>query len=330
VKPIPGTAPASLPELIRTQDRMSFLYVERAVINRQDNAITVVDKRGTAHVPATAIASLLLGPGTSITHQAMLLLADSGTTVAWVGENAVRYYAHGRALASSSRLLDRQAELVTDRRQRLSVARAMYQMRFPGEDVSAMTMQQLRGREGVRVQRLYRDHAERTGVRWDNRRFQIGDWDAADPVNQALSAANSCLYGAVHSVICALGCAPGLGFVHTGHELSFVYDIADLYKAAITIPVAFEVTAAVSCGAKLEPAHAARRAVRDAIHDARLLARCVKDIENLLGVTDGVADSDEIFLWDDKEGAVKGGVVYVDPSSNEPTSYRPEEQPWSS
>lgn len=36
---------------------------------------------------------------------------------------------------------------------------------------------------------------------------------------------------------------PGLGFVHIGHSLSFVYDIADLYKAEITIPIAFRLAA---------------------------------------------------------------------------------------
>ena len=52
---------------------------------------------------------------------------------------------------------------------------------------------------------------------------------------------HACLYGLAHAVIVALGCAPGLGFVHVGHECSFVYDIADLYKAEVTIPIAFEV-----------------------------------------------------------------------------------------
>ena len=62
-------------------------------------------------------------------------------------------------------------------------------------------------------------------------------------MNQALSAGNACLYGLAHAVITALGCSPGLGFIHVGHECSFVYDVADLYKAEITIPIAFEMAA---------------------------------------------------------------------------------------
>jgi CRISP-associated protein Cas1 len=125
----------------------------------------------------------------------------------------------------------------------LGVAREMYAMRFPDEDVSAMTMQQLRGREGARVRRVYRENAERTGVEWSKRNYDPEQWEAGDPVNQALSAANSALYGVVHAVVVALGCSPALGFIHTGHHRSFIYDIADLYKAELTIPIAFDVAA---------------------------------------------------------------------------------------
>lgn len=229
MKPIPGARPADVPELVRAQDRLTFLYVERAVISRDASAITATDKRGTIHIPAATLGALLLGPGTNVTHQAMVLLAESGSTVVWAGERAVRYYAHGRSLARSSRLLERQAQLVTNRNSRLEVARTMYAMRFAGEDVSGLTMQQLRGREGARVRKTYREHSERTGVPWTKRNYDPADFASGDAVNQALSAATTCLYGITHSVIVALGCSPGLGFVHTGHERSFVYDLADLY-----------------------------------------------------------------------------------------------------
>lgn len=162
---IPGARPASVTELARVQDRLTFLYLERCVISRDASAITATDERGTVHIPAATLGALLLGPGTRVTHQAMVLAAESGTTVVWVGEQGVRYYAHGRSLARSSRLLDAQAQLVTRRDSRLAVARKMYELRFPGEDVSSLTMQQLRGREGARVRRAYRANATRTGVR---------------------------------------------------------------------------------------------------------------------------------------------------------------------
>lgn len=305
--------PTAPQELVRVVDRVSFLYLERCVVNRDSNAITATDERGTVHIPAAAVGALLLGPGTTVTHQAIVLLADSGSTVVWMGERGVRYYAHGTSLARSSRLLEAQAEAVTNRRSRLRVARAMYAMRFPGEDVSGLTMQQLRGREGARVRRVYREQAQRTGIAWDRRRYDANDWEAGDPVNQALSAANASLYGVVHSVVVALGCSPGLGFIHTGHQRSFVYDVADLYKAELTVPLAFDV-AAEDCS---DIGGEARRRVRDLLHDGKLLERCSRDIHTLLlgdsskepEQVDGI-DYDDVSIWDEYEAPVRGGVSY--------------------
>lgn len=311
---IPGMERPELQALPTMRERISFLYLERCLINRQDNAITVTDLRGTVHIPAAALSVILLGPGTNVSHRAMELIGDTGASVLWVGERGVRYYAHGRPLTHASRMLVAQAALVSNGRSRLAVARRMYAMRFSDEDVSNMTMQQLRGREGARVRAVYRKAAKRTGVSWSGREYDPNDFTASNPVNMALSAAHACLYGVAHSVITALGCAPGLGFIHTGHERSFVYDIADLYKADITIPIAFEVAAQQpeNIGA------VTRRAVRDAIADGSILERMVKDIrELLLGVAEDGSlkevpgiDTNTVQLWDDKNGFVKNAVSY--------------------
>lgn len=309
MKPIPGTPPATVGQLARVSDRITFLYLERAVVHRDQNAITVTDERGVVHVPAATIACVLLGPGTNITHQAMMLLADSGTSIVWVGEEGVRYYCHGRPLARTSRLLDAQAQLVSNQSSRLAVARQMYEMRFPGEDVSKLTMQQLRGREGARVRKAYRACAEEFGVEWRSRSYKSDDFDASDDLNQALSAATACLYGVVHAVVVALGCTPGLGFIHTGHDRSFVFDVADLYKVEIAVPVAFSVVARGSwddLGAEV------RRAMRDRIHEERLLVRCTKDVHVLLGSGGEVAsdfDCDIVQLWD-RASRVAAGQNY--------------------
>lgn len=218
-----GIEKPGLQTLVQVKDRMTFLYVERCIINRQDGAITVTDARGTVHVPAASLSVLLIGPGTNLTHRAVELIGDSGMTLIWVGEHGVRYYAHGRPLTHSAQLLKQQAKLVSNTHTRLAVARKMYQMRFPGENVSGFTMQQLRGREGARVRGVYRKMAKETGVEWNGREYDPNDFSAGDPVNMALSAAHACLYGLAHSAIVALGCSPGLGFVHDGHERSFVY-----------------------------------------------------------------------------------------------------------
>ncbi|GAB3430805.1 type I-E CRISPR-associated endonuclease Cas1e [Actinophytocola sediminis] len=309
---IPGAKPVPLGQLTRAADRLSFVYLEHCVVHRDANAITARDARGTVHIPAATLGALLLGPGTNVSQQAMVLLAESGSTAVWVGEHGVRYYAHGRTLTQSSRLLERQAEFVSKQNSRLRVARQMYAMRFPGEDVSGLTMQQLRGREGARVRRLYRAHAQRTGVVWERRDYDPTSFDDGTPVNQALSAANTSLYGVVHAVVVALGCAPGLGFVHTGHIRSFVYDIADLYKADISLPVAFDIAARGSSDIGADT----RRAVRDMMKDGKFLETCVRDIQLLLAQDDEVVEygpeafDDVVMLWDYNGRNVSGGVSY--------------------
>ena len=159
-----GAKKTELTELPKISDRVSFIYVEHAKINRHDSAITVVDSRGTVKIPAAMVGVLILGPGTDISHRAVELIGDTGTSMVWVGERGVRQYAHGRSLAHSTKFLEQQAKLVTNTRTRVAVARKMYQMRFENEDVSKLSMQQLRGREGARVRKIYRDNSKRTGV----------------------------------------------------------------------------------------------------------------------------------------------------------------------
>lgn len=294
----------------RLEDRISSLYVERCHIDRDDNAIVLVNKARVVHVPAAYLAVLLVGPGSRITHAAITLLADSATCVCWVGEHGVRLYASGIGAARGSQLQIRQAWLVTRPKERVAVARHMYDMRFPGEDTSALTLQQLRGREGTRVRKLYAHHSQRTGVTWTKRDYKPGDaFAAGDDVNRLLSAANSALYGICHAVIVGIGASPALGFVHTGSALSFVLDIADLYKAEFTIPLSFDLAAQ-----GLTSERDARTALRDAAVRSTLLPRIVTDVKNLLAPADTTAFDEELKgLWDEGDTVVSGGRNWGDP-----------------
>lgn len=304
-----GMVRPDLQALPQIKDRMTFLYLERCTLGRQDGAITVTDERGIVQIPAAAISVLLLGPGTRVTHRAMELMGDAGVGAVWVGEHGVRYYAHGRALTARTKLLQKQAELVSNTRKHLAVVRKMYQLRFPGEDVSQLTMQQLRGREGSRVRSVYRKMAQETGVPWNGRLYRPEDFASGDLVNQALSAGHACLYGLAHAVIVALGCAPGLGFVHVGQEGSFVYDVADLYKAEVTIPIAFRTAAE----APEDLPAVVRRRVRDAMVAQHILERMVHDIRWLLLPEEEAEDQEEaIYLWDNRLGQVRNGVNYAE------------------
>lgn len=295
-------------DLHRIADRVSSVYVERSHVDRDENAVVIINKRETVRVPAAMVAVMLLGPGTRVTHGAINLLGDSGTAICWVGEQGVRMYAAGLGPSRGAGLLHRQAWLVTRTKERLGVARAMYGMRFPGEDVSGTTMQQLRGREGARIRKLYQEHARRTGVPWNGREYRAGDaFAAGDDLNRLLSAANAALYGICHAVIVGLGASPGLGFVHTGAATSFVLDIADLYKADYSIPLAFDLAAR-----GLTEERDARLGMRDRIAEDRLLGRIVNDIKTLL-TPEGTEIPDEEIneLWDEKVGSVPGGVNWA-------------------
>lgn len=308
----PGGRPVAIAELPRVADRITFLYLERCSLGRDQNAITASDYRGTVHIPSAGISCLLLGPGSSVTHQAMNLLGDSGVTVIWVGEGATRVYASGRPLARSTRYLQRQVRLWADEDSRLRVCRNMYAMRFPDDVTDGLTLDQLRGKEGARVRAIYRRESRRTGVEWQGRVYQSGEWEFADAVNQALSAGNAALYGVTHAAVEALGLSAGLGFVHTGSALSFVHDVADLYKADLTIPIAFEVAAFPTSSLASD----VRVRVRERARELKLLPQVVKDLRALLEIDEAMTAEDLTEdinrLWDELGPEVAGGRNYED------------------
>jgi CRISPR-associated protein Cas1 len=301
-------------QLTRTGERLSFVYLERCTVHRDANAITAQDAEGTTHIPSATIGTLLLGPGTRVTHQAMSVLGETGAAVCWVGEHGVRYYASGRALSRSAALMEAQARQWANQRSRLAVARAMYRLRFPDEDPTGLTRHELLGREGRRVKDCYRTEAARTGVPWRGRRYTPGDFTSGDAVNQAITAAAQCMYGIAHAVVTSLGCSPALGFIHSGHELSFVLDIADLYKTEIGIPLAFDIAAQD----EEDTGPRTRRALRDRINETSLLDRCVNDIRRLLlpeaaGSSDSADDRDVVTLQSDHGHQVASGTNYDGP-----------------
>ena len=303
-----GIDKPELQALATIKDRITFVYVEHCKISRDNGAITVHDELGTKSIPAAMISTLLLGPGTDISHRAVELIGDAGVSIIWVGEHGVRFYASGRALTNHSTLLLQQAKYVSNEKLHIQVARKMYQLRFPDEDVSKLTMQQLRGREGSRVRRIYKQQSQKWKVEWKGRNYDPEAYETGDIVNKSLSAGNSCLYGIAHAVICALGCCPGLGFVHVGHELSFVYDIADLYKAEVTIPIAFEIAANNDID---DIGSETRRKVRDVLKNGQILDRMVHDIKWLL--SDNFIEEDyksALYLWDNIDGNKEHGILY--------------------
>lgn len=304
--------------LPKVRDSWSYLYLEHCTIEQSAHAIAFFNEAGKTQVPCASLTLLLLGPGTSITHAAMHTLMVCGCTVLWVGEQGVRCYAQGIGETRSALHLQRQARLWADPVAHLRVVRQMYQMRFPEPLEASLTLQQIRGKEGVRVRSKYAEYSQLFNIPWQGRAYQRSDWHQADPINRALSAAHACLYGVCHAAIVSAGYSPALGFVHVGKQLSFVYDIADLYKMETTVPAAF---AAVAMGGP-DLERRVRTRCRDLFQEQNVLKRIVSDIDLLLTADDvlptisgGDMDADMALpggLWDPDHGMVDGGVNFAD------------------
>jgi CRISPR-associated protein Cas1 len=278
-----------LHELPKLRDSLSYLYVERGRINQKQKAVEFVDKDGRTMIPAASLSVLMLGPGISITHAAIKALADNGCLVVWVGEDGTRCYAQGSGETRKAYHLLHQAKLATDSEKRMEVVRRMYQHRFHQKLAPGLNLRQVRGLEGQRVRQAYARASRRYGVAWHGRRYNRGRWGSGDPPNRALSLANALLNGLCHAAIVSGGYSPALGFIHTGKQRSFVYDVADLYKTEITIPVAFRVAAESSDRIYSR----VRLAAREAFRKRRLLKRILPDIQNLLDLSTEVLRAGE-------------------------------------
>lgn len=269
-----------LHELPKLRDSLSYVYAEHAIVERESSAIQLISKEGRTLIPVASLCLLMLGPGTSITHAAIKVLSENGCSILWTGEDGMRLYGQGLGETRRAAHLIRQAELVCDHEQRIRVVKKMYQKRFDNPIDEAMSLPQIRGMEGSRVRSLYFEMSRKFGVPWNGRVYDPKEWGRADPINRALSAANALLNGLCHAGIVSGGYSPGLGFVHTGRHLSFVYDIADLYKAEFTIPIAFEVVAE----SILHIDRRIRERCREKFLSGRLLERILPDIDDLFDI----------------------------------------------
>jgi CRISPR-associated protein Cas1 len=269
---------------IPIKERLSIIFIERGEIDVVDGAFVVVDAQGfrvrpvLTHVPVGGVACIMLEPGTRVSHRAAALAARVGTLLVWVGEAGVRVYSSGQPGGARSDRLLYQAKLALDDDMRLKVVRKMYAMSFGEEPPQRRSVEQLRGIEGARVKRTYQLLANQFGVQWKGRDYNPETWDASDLPNRCLSAATACLYGVTEAAVLAAGYAPAVGFIHTGKPLSFVYDVADIYKFESVVPLAFKIAASNPPN----PDRAVRLACRDVFRQTKLLERIIPDIEEIL------------------------------------------------
>lgn len=264
---------------IPMKERSSLVFLEYGELDVIDGAFVLVDVNGVrVQIPVGSVACIMLEPGTRVSHAAVVLAAKAGCLLVWVGEAGVRLYSSGHPGGSRSDRLLYQAMLALDSSARLNIVRKMFEFRFKKEIQSNFSINQLRGMEGVRVREQYEILAKEAGVEWHGRRYDPKNWRSSDLPNRCLSSATACLYGVTEAAILVAGYSPAIGFLHTGKPLSFVYDIADLFKFETVVPAAFMVAAE----SPEHPEQEVRRTCRDMFRRQRILDRIIPTIQDVL------------------------------------------------
>jgi len=268
----------SLPQV---KDRYPFIYLERGRMEIDDSSVKWIDAdNNVVPLPVATLNAILLGPGSTVTHDAIKTATSANCTVCWVGEDSLLFYAAGFLPTADTRNLKLQMELSMDRQQALQVARRMFTRRFPDADLEGKSLQEMMGMEGNRVRKLYQDMAEIYQVGWKGRSFTPGKFVFSDLTNQILTASNAALYGILCSAIHSMGYSPHIGFIHSGSPLPFVYDMADLYKEHLCIDLAFALTREM---AGTYDKYRLSSTFRERVVEMDLLARIANDIPAMLG-----------------------------------------------
>ena len=268
----------SLPQV---KDKYPFIYLERGRLEIDDASVKWIDSTGNViRLPIATLNCLLLGPGTSVTHEAVKVTAAANCGICWVGEDSLLFYAAGQTPTSDTRNLRHQIELAADKTKSVEIARRMFAKRFPDAELEGKSLQEMMGMEGYRVRQLYEEKAQEYGVGWQGRKFVQGKFELSDMTNQILTSCNAALYGILSSSVHALGYSPHIGFIHSGSPLPFVYDLADLYKEHLCIDLAFSLT--LQMGGRYNKYKVAN-AFKDRVIGMDLLQRIAKDIDAILG-----------------------------------------------
>lgn len=269
----------SLPQV---KDKYPFIYLERGRLEIDDSSLKWIDSEGNVvRLPVATVNTILLGPGTSVTHEAVKIAAAANCSICWVGEDSLLFYAAGFAPTANTRNFKKQMLLAASEHDALRVARRMFACRFHDADLEGKTLKEMMGMEGYRVRALYEQKAEEYGVGWKGRSFTPGKFKLGDVTNQVLTSMNAALYGILCSAIHSLGYSPHIGFIHSGSPLPFVYDMADLYKEHLCIDLAFSSTREMAGSYNK---HIVSKAFRERVIEMDLLAQVPKDIGKLMGM----------------------------------------------
>jgi len=267
--------------LPRISDRYPFVYLEYGRLEVDDSSVKWIDnEKEIVHIPVAMLNCIILGPGTSVTHEAVKATTASNCGICWGGEDTLLFYAGGISPTAKTTNFRKQIFLSSSKQKSIEIAKKLFKKRFPNLDVGDMSIKELMGIEGSRVQQMYEEMANKYKIVWLGRRYTPGKFELSDLSNQILTACNSYLYGIICSVVHSLGYTPYAGFIHSGSPLPFVYDMADLYKKDPCVDLAFSLPAKLSGEYNKEVVSSAF--IQKAL-DVKLLENITLDIKDLFG-----------------------------------------------
>ncbi|SFE91766.1 type I-E CRISPR-associated endonuclease Cas1e [Roseivivax sediminis] len=271
-------------------DRAGCLYLARGALTARDGTLAFLQGAVTASdaltpgdyaIPLQGVSMILLGPGSTVSHDALRLLAHARTALAAVGEDGVRMYTAPPLIPDRSGLARVQARLWADDDLRVMTARRMYAMRL-GEVLPHRDLDVLRGIEGARMKETYALTARRIGVDWRGRRYDRSAPHASDLPNQALNHASSAVEAAAAIAVAATATIPQLGFIHEDPGQSFVLDVADLFRDSVTIPDAFRAARQVSERPAENVERVTRRLIGRTLTKERIISEMIERIKALI------------------------------------------------
>lgn len=271
-------------------DRAGLLYLARGALTARDGTLAFLQGAATGAdalspgdyaIPLQGVSMVLLGPGSTVSHDALRLLAHARTALAAVGEDGVRLYTAPPLIPDRSGLARLQARIWADDDLRLMTARRMYALRL-GEVLPHRDLDVLRGIEGARMKQSYALWAERIGISWHGRRYDRANPQGADLANQALNHAASAVEAAAAIAVAATATIPQLGFIHEDAGQSFVLDVADLYRDSVTIPCAFKAARQASDRPAENIERSTRRLTGRALQEEQVIPEMIERIKALI------------------------------------------------
>lgn len=278
--------------LTRASDRISFLYVEMARIEQSEYGVQIRQGNKTSEIPITTISCLILGPGTTVTHKAISNIAQAGCSVCWMGMEQAVFYAFGEPATNKSKNILKQCHYHESKVLHSDIIHKMYNYRYPNDRIKSMSLEELKGYEGLKVKECYQKYAEFYGYNWVGRSYKTDNFDSSDIANKYITAINHIFYAITTSIICIMGFSPSIGFIHTGHISSFVFDISDLYKEELTIPLAFRLSKEIGYFDR----HIMLREYRKEITEKKIITKMVKFLEEVFDDNISLIDT-ELNIW---------------------------------